>query len=102
MGGYGARRLLAAADEADIEPYEPVPWFWSDQYDRKIQLAGMPGPEIELIQGSHEEHRFVQLYLDDTGAVTGALCWNRPRQAIMARQHIASGTPADEVRAALA
>ena len=25
------------------EPFEPIPWFWSDQYDRKIQLAGRAG-----------------------------------------------------------
>lgn len=101
MGGYGAKRLLAFGAGTGVEPYAPVPWFWSDQYDRKIQLAGVPAPNVELLQGSHDEHRFVQIYLDEEGAVTGALCWNRPRQAILARQHIASGSPADEVREAL-
>ena len=101
MGGYGAKRLLASAAGESVEPYAPVPWFWSDQYDRKIQLAGIPASNVELLQGSHEEHRFAQIYLDDDGDVTGALCWNRPRQAILARQHIASGSSADEIREAL-
>lgn len=101
MGGYGAKRLLAAAAGEEIEPFAPVPWFWSDQYDRKIQLAGVPASNVELLQGSHAEHRFVQIYLNDDGEVTGALCWNRPRQAILARQHIASRSPAADVREAL-
>ena len=38
MGAHAARTLLAG--DAGGEPFMPVPWFWSDQYDRKIQLAG--------------------------------------------------------------
>ena len=82
-------------------PYDPVAWFWSDQYDRKIQLAGVAGPVAEVVQGSIAEQRFVQLYLDSDGRPTGALCWNRPRQAILARQHLATGASADELRSAL-
>ncbi|MCA9525039.1 MAG: hypothetical protein KC549_01925, partial [Myxococcales bacterium] len=39
MAVAAARRLLAAEGASGV-PYEPVPWFWSDLYDRKIQLAG--------------------------------------------------------------
>ena len=46
QGAAAARRLLAG-DEAGV-PYAPVPWFWSDQYDRKIQLVGRPGPDDEV------------------------------------------------------
>ena len=28
--------------------YDPVPWFWSDQYDRKIQLAGRIRPDDDV------------------------------------------------------
>lgn len=102
QGGYAARRLLAwSADEA-IEPYTPVPWFWSDQYDRKIQLAGVPTSKSELVQGSFAEQRFVQIFLDDDDAFVGALTWNRPRQAIQSRQLITRGAPLDEVRETLA
>ncbi len=41
MGVHAARRLLAADGSADAAiPYEPVPWFWSDQYGAKMQLVG--------------------------------------------------------------
>lgn len=101
MGGYAGRRLLAwAAGDDDIEPFAPVPWFWSDQYDRKIQLAGVPAAGAEVVQGSLAEQRFVRVYHAD-GLVTGALCWNRPRQAIMARELVGRSASLDEARAAL-
>jgi NADPH-dependent 2,4-dienoyl-CoA reductase/sulfur reductase-like enzyme len=95
MGMYAGKRLLAVAggQEAadDPAPFEPVPWFWSDQYDRKIQLAGVTSATVLMAQGSVAERRFVQLYGDDDGGLVGALCWNRPRQAIQARQLVAAG-----------
>ncbi|MDH4362619.1 MAG: hypothetical protein OEY70_00850, partial [Acidimicrobiia bacterium] len=70
-------------------------WFWSDQYDRKIQLAGVPGPEVAMAQGTLAEQRFVRVYHRD-GVVVGALCWNRPRQAIQARDLVGREAPIDE------
>ncbi len=102
QGGYAARRLLAWAADEEIEPYTPVPWFWSDQYDRKIQLAGVPTSRSELVQGSFEEQMFVQIFLDEHDSMVGALTWNRPRQAIQSRQLITRGAPIDEVRNTLA
>ena len=77
------------------EPFAPVPWFWSDQYDRKIQLAGISADHNVLAQGSLEEHQFVQVYHDGS-AVCGVLTWNRPRQAIIGRQLIDQGASVDE------
>jgi 3-phenylpropionate/trans-cinnamate dioxygenase ferredoxin reductase subunit len=98
MGGHAGRRLLAELDGRDGAPFEPVPWFWSDQYDRKIQLAGLVGPRAEVVQGSIDEGRFVRIYGDDDGRLCGALCWNRPRQAIQARQLVAEGESIDVAR----
>lgn len=99
MGMYVGKRLLAdLADEPAPAPFQPVPWFWSDQYDRKIQLAGLVGDHRELVQGTFEEQRFVQIYGDADGQFIGALCWNRPRQAITARQLIAAGEPLEVAR----
>ena len=41
-GAAAARNLLAGTDAA--VPYDPVPFFWSDQYTTKIQMIGLPGP----------------------------------------------------------
>ncbi|MEZ5409633.1 MAG: FAD-dependent oxidoreductase [Acidimicrobiales bacterium] len=95
MGGYAGRRLLAWSRGEAVEPFAPVPWFWSDQYDRKIQLAGVPGPEVAMAQGTLAEQRFVRVYHRD-GVVVGALCWNRPRQAIQARDLVGREASLDE------
>jgi NADPH-dependent 2,4-dienoyl-CoA reductase/sulfur reductase-like enzyme len=101
QGGYVARRLLAWAADETIEPFAPVPWFWSDQYDRKIQLAGRTSDRVELLQGTLEDQRFVQMYLDDDGRPVGVQAWNRPRQAIQSRQLLANEADADEFRSTL-
>lgn len=95
MGGYAGRRLLAWSRGEAVEPFAPVPWFWSDQYDRKIQLAGVPGPGVAMAQGTLAEQRFVRVYHADD-VVVGALCWNRPRQAIQARELVGRQAPLGE------
>jgi len=88
MGEHAGRTLLAHAQDrpADAEAYDPVPWFWSDMFDRKIQLAGRSGPDhdVEVVIGSLEERRFVALYGRD-GRVDGVLGWNRPRHVMQLR-----------------
>jgi NADPH-dependent 2,4-dienoyl-CoA reductase/sulfur reductase-like enzyme len=88
QGAHAARRLLG-----DTRPYEPVPWFWSDQYDRKIQLAGRSGPtdEVRIVDGSVDERRFVALF-GRAGRLVGVLGMNRPRPVMQYRQLIADGT----------
>jgi 3-phenylpropionate/trans-cinnamate dioxygenase ferredoxin reductase subunit len=101
QGEYAARRLLAwGADEA-VEPYAPVPWFWSDQYDRKIQFAGRANADddIVLIDGSFEERKFVALFGRD-GRVVGVLGMNRPAPVMRWRNRILEGATWDEALAA--
>jgi 3-phenylpropionate/trans-cinnamate dioxygenase ferredoxin reductase subunit len=61
---HAARRLLAEAGVVPVVPYRPVPWFWSDQYDRKLQLAGSTtgAQEVRVVAGSLSGPRFVALY----------------------------------------
>jgi 3-phenylpropionate/trans-cinnamate dioxygenase ferredoxin reductase component len=80
MGAHAARTLLAGGN---AEAFEPVPWFWSDQYDRKIQLAGRAGPDdvVEVVAGSVEDRKFVALY-GRAGVVVGVLGMNQPAQVM--------------------
>lgn len=96
QGAHSARALLGAA-----EPYEPVPWFWSDQYDRKIQLAGhvRPDDEVKVVAGSVDERRFAALY-GRGGRLVGALGFNRPRHVMRFRAMIEQGASFDEAAAA--
>jgi 3-phenylpropionate/trans-cinnamate dioxygenase ferredoxin reductase subunit len=91
QGVHAAERLLVD-DDADAVPFEPVPWFWSDQYDRKIQLAGRvrADDETHLATGSLEERRFAVLYGRDDKLV-GVLGFNRPRHVMQYKTMIQDG-----------
>ena len=40
-------------------PYDSVPWFWSDQYDLKLQIAGLTqDSDLIVIRGNKEESKF--------------------------------------------
>ena len=90
MGEAAARRLLATPEAA--EPFAPVPYVWTDQYDRKLQMAGHIRPDdlMEIVQGSLEERRFVAIFGRE-GRLTGALAMNRPAAVIRLKQRIARG-----------
>ena len=91
MGPHAALRLLVD-DPSDAEIYDPVPWFWSDQYDRKIQLAGRAGPndDMQVVEGSIDERRFVAL-LGRNGELTGVFGMNRPRHVMQYKALIDQG-----------
>jgi 3-phenylpropionate/trans-cinnamate dioxygenase ferredoxin reductase subunit len=92
MGEAAAKRLLSEDDGRDAQVFDPVPWFWSDQYDRKIQLAGRSsaGDDLEVVIGSLEERRFVALY-GRAGRVAGVLGMNRPRHVMQLRSLVEDG-----------
>jgi 3-phenylpropionate/trans-cinnamate dioxygenase ferredoxin reductase component len=61
QGIAAAQRLLRGEV---VVPYRPVPYFWSDQYDLKLQVAGWVHPDSEMVvaHGSLDDRRFVALY----------------------------------------
>lgn len=90
QGGHAAETLLAG-DGGGV-PFAPVPWFWSDQYDRKIMLAGRPAAaeEVRIVDGSLDERRFVALYRRGD-QVVAALGMNRPAPLARWRLRLAGG-----------
>jgi NADPH-dependent 2,4-dienoyl-CoA reductase/sulfur reductase-like enzyme len=95
QGPAAARSLLAG--RAHASPFETVPYVWSDQYDVKIQLLGLPDPEddVVIVDGSVEDRRFVALY-GRSGRLTAALGFGRPRQLMAYRSLLESGAGFDE------
>ena len=99
QGEHAARRLLAELDLGEHPgEFGPIPWFWSDQYDRKLQMAGRPagGDTAVIVEGSIEERRFVALFRrgDRCTAVLGV---NRPRHVMQARMKMAETLDWDTV-----
>ncbi|NEA65646.1 FAD-dependent oxidoreductase [Streptomyces sp. SID12488] len=71
------------------EPYAPVPYFWTDQYDAKLQVHGfLPADaEVDVVEGELAARRFVARYRVG-GRVTGVLGWNMPKQTRLRRPEV--------------
>ena len=97
QGTAAARALLAGAGAV---PFAPVPYFWSDQYDAKIQFVGVAAPddEVRVVHGSVAERRFVALY-GRAGRLVGALAVSRPRLLMAYRRLIADQASWDDALA---
>jgi 3-phenylpropionate/trans-cinnamate dioxygenase ferredoxin reductase subunit len=96
QGVHAARRLLAGDAGADLA-FAPVPFVWSDQYDRKIQTVGIVSAESDLhvAHGSYAERQFVALF-GRRGRIVGALGFNRARQVMQYRRLIAERASWDD------
>ncbi|WP_460062903.1 NAD(P)/FAD-dependent oxidoreductase [Streptomyces sp. YKOK-I1] len=79
---------ILGADQA----YAPVPYFWTDQFDAKLQVHGfLPADAaVDVVEGDLTARRFVARYRSE-GRVTGVLGWNMPKQARLRRQEIVDG-----------
>ncbi|HXW31703.1 MAG TPA: oxidoreductase C-terminal domain-containing protein, partial [Acidimicrobiales bacterium] len=100
QGMHAAHSLLA--DRRDAEAYRPVPYFWSDQYEIKIQMLGIPSPDDELsvVDGALTDGRFVAVY-GRGGRLTAALGFGRSRQLMAFRPLLEGHASFDEARSAL-
>jgi len=72
-------------------PYNEVPWFWSDQYDLKLQIAGLakPGDQI-VLRGDPGLRKFAVFHLRD-GAVVAVEAVNAAPEYLIGRKLIADG-----------
>lgn len=69
-----------------------LPWFWSDQYDLKLQIAGLnAGHDAVVLRGDPETGRgFTCFYLRE-GRLIAADCVNRPQEFLFSKQAISLG-----------
>ncbi|HTL85275.1 MAG TPA: FAD/NAD(P)-binding oxidoreductase [Acidimicrobiia bacterium] len=84
QGVHAARRLLG-----HLDAFAPVPFVWSDQYDRKIQTVGVVSPDADLhvAHGTLADRQFVALF-GKGGRIVGALGFNRARNVMQYRRLI--------------
>lgn len=76
--GAAAARALLRGDAA--EPYAPVPFVWSDQYEHTIHVAGVPraDDELRVLEGSPEDGPFAAVLVRD-GRLSGVVALDSPR-----------------------
>ncbi len=77
------------------ECYDQVPWFWSDQFDLKLQIAGLSeGYDETVLRGNPAERRFSCAYLKD-GRLLALDAVNAPKDFMQAKALIAKGVQPD-------
>ena len=81
--------------------YKSLPWFWSDQYDLKLQIAGLSqGYDAVVIRGDKNNSRsFAAFYFKD-GRLIAADCINRPQEFMLSKKIIAENLAVDPTRLA--
>jgi 3-phenylpropionate/trans-cinnamate dioxygenase ferredoxin reductase component len=82
----------AAATIAGLRvPNDAVPWFWSDQYDLKLQIAGLSaGHDEYVVRGDLDGEAFSVLYYRD-GALLAVDAVNTPRDYMAVRKALSQG-----------
>ncbi len=95
MAATAARALTG-----DPQPFDAVPWFWSNQYDLKLQTVGLSaGHDRAVLRGRPEERSFSVVYLRN-GRVVALDCVNATRDYVQGRALVVGRTVADPDRLA--
>ncbi|GAB3857688.1 FAD/NAD(P)-binding oxidoreductase [Nocardioides maradonensis] len=95
QGTHAAKTLMG-----EIEPFAPVPYFWSDQFEAKVKFVGHVNGEDEVKVARTGDTSLVALF-GRGERLRGALCINAPRQLAFAKRDILKGVSFPEAVAAL-
>ncbi len=76
-------------------PFREVPWFWSDQYDMALQMAGHPSAADETVRRGEPGGSDFSVFYLRAGVVTAVLGINRPRDVRAGMDLIAHRMPID-------
>jgi 3-phenylpropionate/trans-cinnamate dioxygenase ferredoxin reductase component len=101
QGQLAGRNALKSPEER--KPYDAAPYFWSDQYDVKIQSIGLPGraEHLELLESMPDRSRMVYAGEHD-GRLIGVVAINAARRLGFYRTAMADPSGLDELRAKVA
>jgi NADPH-dependent 2,4-dienoyl-CoA reductase/sulfur reductase-like enzyme len=91
-----ARVLVPAMFGSEVVAAVSVPYFWSDQYDVKIQCLGEPEAE-DIVHVVADDGRKFLAYYERDGVVVGVVGGGMPGKVMKARGKIAAGAPIAEV-----
>lgn len=96
----GQGKACASAILGQPAPFTEVPWFWSDQFDLKLQMNGVPraGDHV-VIRGDMASHKFSACYLRD-GVLVACQAVNLAKDFIQSKKLIAARTRPDPTRLA--
>lgn len=94
-------KIAAATLCGKEKPYEALPWFWSDQYDIKLQIAGLSqGYDEIVIRGDIETSRSFAVFYLKEGAVIAVDSVNKPQEFMLGKRLITGKVQVDKNRLA--
>jgi len=70
QGAHAAASMLG-----DVKPYEAVPWFWSDQFDWTLQIAGLADRAVSAVRRDIGDDAFILFHLAENGRLVSASGW---------------------------
>ena len=86
---------VAKAICGDAQPYHAFPWFWSNQYDLRLQTAGLSvGYDQTIVRGKPEDRSFSVVYLK-AGKVIALDCVNAAKDYVQGRKLVEAGVSPD-------
>jgi 3-phenylpropionate/trans-cinnamate dioxygenase ferredoxin reductase subunit len=90
QGAVAAKTILGVAAS-----YESVPWFWSNQYDLRLQTVGLSlGHDQAVLRGDPASRSFSMIYLRE-GRVVALDCVNAPRDYAQGRKLVVDSLAID-------
>ena len=85
-------KSIAASIAGSVKPYQEVPWFWSDQYNIKLQIAGISqNYDRCVVRGFPEEEKFAVFYQKDK-RIIAVDAINSPKEFMVGKKWIAMQT----------
>jgi 3-phenylpropionate/trans-cinnamate dioxygenase ferredoxin reductase component len=91
---------VAKAITGELTPYQAVPWFWSNQYDLRLQTVGLSaGHDKEIVRGEPTTRSFSIVYLR-SGRVVALDCVNAAKDYVQGRRLVVERAAVDPSRLA--
>jgi 3-phenylpropionate/trans-cinnamate dioxygenase ferredoxin reductase subunit len=91
QGAIDQANTAAKTLTANPTPYDKVPWFWSDQYDEKLQIAGLPLPGGETVLRQHADPRQLAVFHLRDGRLRAVEAINAARDYMTGRKIMEAG-----------
>jgi len=94
----GPRTAVRALLGHGVAPFDPIPYFWSEQFGHRLQFAGVASPEDRVVVREHGD-RWTALWLRADDSVAACLAVDAPQDVVQSRKLITAGAPIDMAKA---
>jgi len=94
-------KIVASHINGTPKPYNSLPWFWSDQFDLKLQIAGLStGYDDVIIRGDIQNSRSFAAYYFKGDRFLAVDAVNAPRDFMFGKMSLTKGKGLDKVKLA--